>query len=176
MNNNGFDYLIYNVLYHEDFYLYQDLMYSYYGSLPVKIIDEENKINYCFQSNVETENCAEATYKVIEGKEIYNCTVCLKGYDINYNLESDVNYCTKKPMKCLVHFCKECEPDNNYFCSKCLTSEYEICEICCTNKRDTYFLPCRHSYACKECAMMLRIRGNGCPICRKRKLKFYNIF
>ena len=40
-----------------------------------------------------------------------------------------MNYCTKKPMKCLVHFCKECEPDNNYFCSKCLTSEYEINKI-----------------------------------------------
>ena len=57
-----------------------------------------------------------------------------------------------------------------------LTTEDEICEICCTNKKDTFFLPCRHSYACRECAMMLRIRGNGCPICRQRKYIFFNFY
>jgi hypothetical protein len=79
-----------------------------------------------------------------------------------------------KPMyqKCKVHQTNWYDMEDIYG----LTSEDQICEICCTNKRDTYFLPCRHSYTCKECAMMLRIRGNGCPICRKRKLKFYNIF
>ncbi len=42
------------------------------------------------------------------------------------------------------------------------------CEICCTNTRNSIFLPCKHSYACKECAVILRIRGNNCPICRIR--------
>jgi len=40
------------------------------------------------------------------------------------------------------------------------------CEICCTNKRNTIFLPCKHSYACNNCAHSLRMRNNPCPICR----------
>lgn len=48
-----------------------------------------------------------------------------------------------------------------------LTTEDKLCEICCTNNKNTYFVPCKHSYACKDCAIMLRIKGNGCPICRK---------
>lgn len=48
-----------------------------------------------------------------------------------------------------------------------LTAGSNECEICCTNKRDTIFLPCKHSYACRECAIMIRIKANNCPICRQ---------
>lgn len=48
-----------------------------------------------------------------------------------------------------------------------LTTEDKLCEICCSNNKNTYFVPCKHSYACKDCAIMLRIKGNGCPICRQ---------
>jgi late competence protein required for DNA uptake (superfamily II DNA/RNA helicase) len=41
------------------------------------------------------------------------------------------------------------------------------CEICCSEKKNTIFLPCKHSYACKNCAIMVRVKGNNCPICRQ---------
>ena len=56
-----------------------------------------------------------------------------------------------------------------------LTTDDKLCEICCCNNKNTYFLPCKHSYACKDCAIMLRINGNGCPICRQRKYKIVYI-
>jgi hypothetical protein len=42
------------------------------------------------------------------------------------------------------------------------------CEICLTNKKNAIFLPCKHSYSCYECAMLLRQKNNPCPFCRKR--------
>ncbi len=51
-----------------------------------------------------------------------------------------------------------------------LNTDSNECEICCTNTRNSIFLPCKHSYACKECAVMLRMRGNNCPICRIRNI------
>jgi hypothetical protein len=50
------------------------------------------------------------------------------------------------------------------------TNENNECEICCSTKKNTIFLPCKHSYACKECAIMIRIKGNNCPICRQGKI------
>ena len=51
------------------------------------------------------------------------------------------------------------------------TSDNYECEICCSTKKNTIFLPCKHSYACKDCAIMIRIKGNNCPICRQSKSK-----
>ena len=56
-----------------------------------------------------------------------------------------------------------------------LLGQEKLCEICYDNERNTFFLPCKHSYACKDCAIMLRIKGNGCPICRQRKIIFINL-
>lgn len=42
------------------------------------------------------------------------------------------------------------------------------CEACYTNKKNTIFLPCMHSYACSECAVFVRLRGNKCPLCRQK--------
>ena len=42
-----------------------------------------------------------------------------------------------------------------------------LCEICCSTKKNTIFLPCRHNYACAECAVMIRIKDPRCPICRQ---------
>lgn len=47
------------------------------------------------------------------------------------------------------------------------SSDNNECEICCSQKKNTIFLPCKHSYACKDCAIMIRIKGNNCPICRQ---------
>lgn len=88
----------------------------------------------------------------------------------------------------LATFCKiVSKPNTNNFetkfiCQKCkvmnspwynlediygLTSDENLCDICCCNPRNTFFLPCKHSFACQECAILLRIKGNGCPICRR---------
>lgn len=42
------------------------------------------------------------------------------------------------------------------------------CEICCATPKNSIFLPCRHSYACKDCATQLRIRDPKCPVCRQK--------
>ena len=130
-NYVGFDYLIFDVLYKEDFFLYQDLFYRYYGSMPVRIIDETNQNSYCIETNEDLENCAEATYKISKGREIYDCNKCLNDIDYEhlYNQELNIHYCLKAPTKCLVHFCKICQSNNNYFCSSCITSEYEVNKI-----------------------------------------------
>ena len=48
-----------------------------------------------------------------------------------------------------------------------LTSEDNLCEICCTNPRNTFFLPCKHSYTCQDCAILIRSKNDKCPICRQ---------
>ena len=49
-----------------------------------------------------------------------------------------------------------------------ITSEDNLCEICCTNPRNTFFLPCKHSYTCQECAILIRSKDDKCPICRQK--------
>ena len=49
-----------------------------------------------------------------------------------------------------------------------LTSEDNLCEICCTNPRNTFFLPCKHSYTCQDCAILIRTKDDKCPICRQK--------
>jgi len=66
---------------------------------------------------------------ISEGREKYNCTKCLEGNEKLYNQELDIYYCSKVPTKCLVQFCRDCQPNNNYFCSSCITSEYEVNKV-----------------------------------------------
>ena len=40
------------------------------------------------------------------------------------------------------------------------------CVICMTEQRDTTVLPCRHMCMCSECANVLRMQAEKCPICR----------
>jgi len=40
------------------------------------------------------------------------------------------------------------------------------CVICMSSVRDTTVLPCRHMCMCAECAKVLRLQSNKCPICR----------
>ena len=42
------------------------------------------------------------------------------------------------------------------------------CEVCYNNLKNTIFLPCYHSYACEQCAILVRLRGNKCPLCRHK--------
>ena len=49
-----------------------------------------------------------------------------------------------------------------------LTTEDNLCAICCANPRNTFFLPCKHSYTCQECAILIRAKDDKCPICREK--------
>lgn len=40
------------------------------------------------------------------------------------------------------------------------------CVICMTEQRDTTVLPCRHMCMCSDCANVLRMQAEKCPICR----------
>ena len=40
------------------------------------------------------------------------------------------------------------------------------CVVCMTAPRDTTVLPCRHMCLCSECAQVLRMQAEKCPICR----------
>ena len=40
------------------------------------------------------------------------------------------------------------------------------CVICMTEPRNTTVLPCRHMCMCSECANVLRMQSEKCPICR----------
>jgi len=49
-----------------------------------------------------------------------------------------------------------------------LTTEDNLCNICCVNPRNTFFLPCKHSYTCQDCAILIRGKDDRCPICRNK--------
>ena len=46
--------------------------------------------------------------------------------------------------------------------------ENKECEVCYNNLKNTIFLPCYHSYACEQCAILVRLKGNKCPLCRHK--------
>lgn len=46
------------------------------------------------------------------------------------------------------------------------TENARECVICMTEPRDTTVLPCRHMCMCSECAKVLRMQSEKCPICR----------
>ena len=42
------------------------------------------------------------------------------------------------------------------------------CVICTVVPKDTAVLPCRHKFMCSECAKVMRVVRDTCPICRTR--------
>jgi hypothetical protein len=48
-----------------------------------------------------------------------------------------------------------------------IDSSSNDCEACCTKKKNTIFLPCKHSYACSGCSVVVRMPNNQCPLCRQ---------
>ena len=54
-----------------------------------------------------------------------------------------------------------------------LSSEENLCEICYDAKKNTFFEPCKHSFACKDCAITLIIKSGKCPVCRNDDPIFY---
>lgn len=41
------------------------------------------------------------------------------------------------------------------------------CEACCDKKKNTIFLPCKHSFTCSDCSLVVRLPHNHCPVCRQ---------
>ena len=134
----------YNILENDDFYdyfylfdLHYQFNYQYFYKnypfyMPTKIIDSKTNISYCINYLEDLNNCTEATYKIINGTEIYNCTKCIKNNILQYNTKLNINYCTYNKNdvnKCLVNYCLICSINDNYFCSKCISSEYEVNRI-----------------------------------------------
>ena len=85
--------------YYADFYYTHEYYYSfdsdnkYLGYMPVKINDKMTNTSYCMRYVKETENCAEADYKIIDGKEVFNCTKCLNNYVLTYKKRRDIFVC-----------------------------------------------------------------------------------
>ena len=126
----------------------------YYENKPMKVNDSTQKNSYCFKAHYHFRNCSEATYHIINGKEIFNCTKCIKNHkltkieeilkdkhfeyyyrikELNNSINvSDYYLCTyneNNEEKCLVNYCQKCASDMNYFCSDCISSEYEVNNI-----------------------------------------------
>ena len=127
--NEEYDYYYYNYQFYEDnnfdYYFYIDYLIEdnegyISDSFPIKIDDKSTKSSYCMKAKKEIENCVEATYKISNGKEIYNCTKCLNGYDLLYNRKLNINYC----RKCLVDNCQTCANDDPHKCLNCTSPNY----------------------------------------------------
>ena len=95
---------------------------------PVKITEENSGVSFCLYRfhNKDLDNCVEATYKIIDGKEVFNCTQCLNKAILAYNKYTNTHFCraTNITNKCTVVYCKNCDPNNGYICDECIT-DYE---------------------------------------------------
>ena len=95
----------------------------------LRITEMNSKVSYCIElnNNDDLKNCKEATYKINNGKEIYNCTKCNKNYILTLNNYTNTYYCqsTSATKKCLALYCKTCNPYDSYTCDECIQG-YEI--------------------------------------------------
>ena len=96
---------------------------------PVRITEENSRVSYCIdpKNHDELKNCTEATYKIKNGKEIYNCIECNKNYILIFNKNTFTYYCqfNNAKTKCLVPYCKTCNIHDNYACDEC-SPDYEL--------------------------------------------------
>ena len=94
-----------------------------------KITEVNSNLSFCliFNKLQELKNCTEATYEIINGKEIYNCTNCIKNNILTYNEKTGTNICqfSYTKTKCLVLYCKACNPNDVYTCDECFP-DYEV--------------------------------------------------
>ena len=94
-----------------------------------KITEVNSNLSFCliFNKLKELKNCTEATYEIINGKEIYNCTNCIKNNILTYNEKASTNICqfSYTKTKCSVLYCKACNPNDVYTCDECFP-DYEV--------------------------------------------------
>ena len=120
--------------------------YEFFGrkedfKISVKITEENSKSSFCLnpQNYDELKDCNEATYKIKNGKILYNCTQCKKNFILNLNKYSNTYYCqsSNATTKCIVLYCKTCNPKDGYICDECLP-DYAINKLTgsCVKKTD----------------------------------------
>ena len=104
-------------------------MYGQFGEedeplIPAKITDEKANYSICLFTYEldELTNCTEATYKLKDGKDSFNCIKCYKNNELIFNRFSDTYYCqySLATFKCVVLYCKTCNPNDGYVCNECL--------------------------------------------------------
>ena len=109
----------------------------------IRITYLENSTAICHtRNNYEfLNNCTEITHSVLNNEDKYNCTECIEDNKIYYHKDSNINTCKYKfyEKQCVVKYCKECMPGNNYFCSICLPDDYEVNPLTggCVRKMET---------------------------------------
>ena len=90
---------IYYSYYYDDFYsphsrdAFESYRSIYVGYMPVKINDQMTNTSYCMRFINDTNHCAEATYKIENGKEIFNCTKCANGFILTYKEKRNIFIC-----------------------------------------------------------------------------------
>lgn len=71
----------------------------------------------------EIKNCKEATYKMKNRKDIFSCTKCITGYELQLSEVTSTYHCKKVKSKeraeCLILYCDICDYYNGYLCNEC---------------------------------------------------------
>ena len=108
------------------------------------ITEINSNISFCMRQKKrdDLEYCSKATYKMTEGKEVFNCTECIKNYVLAFNKNSKTYYCaaTNATNKCLVLYCKNCNPNDGYICEECLP-DYEVSKVTGSCVKKTEVVP-----------------------------------
>ena len=115
----------------------------YTGDALIRITYLENSTAICHaRNNYEfLNNCTEVTHFVLNNENKYNCTECIEDNKLYYHKDTNINTCKYKfyEKQCVVKYCKECMPGNNYFCSICLPADYAVNPLTggCERKMET---------------------------------------
>ena len=112
--------------------------YSYY---PTKVTEVNSKLSYCIVLYTISV-CTEATYRINNGIEEYNCTKCINNYYLTFNEYTGkyVCYNLNTSDRCSVHYCKKCNPNNNNFCKECYPN-YELNNYTGSCVKKTHSIP-----------------------------------
>ena len=112
--------------------------------VPARVTDENSKVSFCLNTYKigVLDFCTEATYKIEDGKEVFNCTQCFTNYVLALNRVSKTYYCrsTNATTRCTVLYCKNCDPNNGYNCEECLP-DYEVNSVSGSCVKKTEVIP-----------------------------------
>ena len=111
---------------------------------PAKVTDVNSKLSFCLDTKKieDLEYCLEATQTLKDGKQVFNCTQCVKNSALALNKLTNTFYCksTNATNKCVVLYCKNCNPNNGYICEECLP-DYEVNSVSGSCVKKTEVIP-----------------------------------